>query len=75
MMWLKNTFSADLRALAAFRIGLALVVLGDLYGRLPDLREFYTDAGIIPRDLALKHMLGDWLPSLHYSGGSMGKDG
>lgn len=40
----------DLRALAAFRIALGLVVLADLLVlRLRELRVFYTDDGTLPR--------------------------
>ncbi|SFS51332.1 HTTM domain-containing protein [Halostagnicola kamekurae] len=40
----------DLRALAAFRIAIGLVVLGDLLLlRVPGLVPFYTDAGVFPR--------------------------
>ncbi|MFC7324466.1 HTTM domain-containing protein [Halorubrum rutilum] len=40
----------DPRALGAFRIALALLLLGDLLVyRLPGLRAFYTDEGVLPR--------------------------
>ncbi|EMA30714.1 hypothetical protein [Natronobacterium lacisalsi] len=43
-------FGIDPRALAAFRIAVGLVVLGDLLlVRLPGVRAFYTDAGVFPR--------------------------
>ncbi|ELY66985.1 HTTM domain-containing protein [Natrinema versiforme] len=61
----------DPRALAAFRIGLGLIVLCDLLVlRLPGLVTFYTDAGIFPRS-ALKGLspaLAKW--SLHALSGS-----
>ncbi len=41
--------STDLRSLATFRIGLSLVLLGDLSHRLGDLRSHYTDQGVLPR--------------------------
>lgn len=42
-------FGIDVRALAAFRIGLgAVLVLGTLL-RARNLRAFYTDAGVVPR--------------------------
>ncbi|WP_241431936.1 hypothetical protein [Natrialba chahannaoensis] len=41
---LESRLGIDLRALAAFRIGLGLVLLIDLLTlRLPGLRTFYTD--------------------------------
>lgn len=40
----------DPRALGAFRIALALLLLGDLLVyRLPGMRAFYTDGGVLPR--------------------------
>ncbi len=46
-------FGIDLRSLAAFRIGLGLLLLLDLYGRAQTLREHYTGAGAYPRELSL----------------------
>ena len=42
-------FGIDLRSLAVLRIGLALLVLTDLFDRLPDLEAHYTDQGVLPR--------------------------
>ncbi|MBL8827486.1 MAG: HTTM domain-containing protein [Planctomycetaceae bacterium] len=42
----------DLRALATFRIGLACVVLADLWNRATALEADYTDFGVLPRELA-----------------------
>lgn len=39
----------DVRALAAFRVSLGLLVLADLLLRARELRTFYTDAGVLPR--------------------------
>jgi hypothetical protein len=39
----------DLRALAAFRIALGLLVIGDLIKLSFDLTDFYTDYGVLPR--------------------------
>lgn len=44
----------DLRALAALRIGLGLMVLLDVLLRLRDLEAFYTDAGALPRATLLQ---------------------
>ncbi|WP_408958052.1 HTTM domain-containing protein [Natrinema sp. 74] len=46
----RSRLGIDPRAIAAFRIGLALVVLFDLLVvRAPGLRTFYTDDGVFPR--------------------------
>lgn len=47
----REIFSLDLRSLALFRLGLATMVLLDWIDRLPDLRVFYSDAGVVPRTL------------------------
>ncbi|WP_209544965.1 HTTM domain-containing protein [Halorubrum trapanicum] len=41
--------SVDLRALAAFRIGLGALLIADLLRRSRSLTAFYTDAGVLPR--------------------------
>jgi hypothetical protein len=41
----------DARALAAFRIYLGLLLCVDLFLRARDLRAFYTDAGVLPRNV------------------------
>ncbi|ELZ45695.1 HTTM domain-containing protein [Halorubrum californiense DSM 19288] len=41
--------SVDLRALAAFRIGLGTLLIADLLRRSRSLTAFYTDAGVLPR--------------------------
>jgi hypothetical protein len=62
----------DARALAAYRIAIAALVLVDLaLYRAPDLAVFYTDAGVLPRRL-----LADRFPvaadvSLHTLAGSL----
>lgn len=47
-----NLFALDVRALAAFRIGLGSVVLTDLISRARFLESDYTDFGVLPRGLA-----------------------
>ena len=51
--WLSAAFAArvgiDLRALAAFRIGLGALLLADLARRSRSLTAFYTDDGVLPR--------------------------
>lgn len=46
---LEEMIGLDLRSLALFRMGLALVVLTDLFVRSGDLVAHYSDAGILPR--------------------------
>lgn len=59
---LKTVFSLDLRSIALFRVLLAGLLLWDLALRSQSLTAFYTDEGVLPRDL--------WLQvsnSLHWS--------
>lgn len=64
---LRSAFTLDLRSLALFRMGLAVVLLSDLVFRSADIVVFYTDAGLVPRSL-LQRSLWEW--SLHtLSGG------
>jgi hypothetical protein len=56
---LSETFGADLRSLAAFRIGVALLILYDLSQRSRDLVAHYTDLGLIPRAVVSKKLLTD----------------
>lgn len=61
---LEKVFGLDLRSLAAFRIGLSLVILTDLYTRFGNLTAHYTDGGVMP--LALLADIGKrWHWSLH----------
>ncbi len=72
--WLKpfeRRYSLDLRSLALLRLGLALVILCDLGGRLGNLSAYYSDQGTVPRSL-LREL---WLPgywSIHALSGSVG---
>ncbi|USZ71633.1 HTTM domain-containing protein [Natronosalvus halobius] len=45
---LQRRFEIDLRALAAFRIALGLLIILDLLNRTRDFHDFHTDAGILP---------------------------
>lgn len=51
---LTEIFGADLRSLAALRIGVALLILYDLSQRSRDLVAHYIDFGQIPRAVAIK---------------------
>lgn len=46
----ERLFAIDLRTLALFRALLGAVVFADLAMRAADLRTFYTDDGVMPRD-------------------------
>lgn len=46
---LRDRYSLDVRSLALLRIGLALVILADLWTRFGDLTAHYSDLGVLPR--------------------------
>jgi hypothetical protein len=46
---LQEIFGLDLRSLALLRVGLALLLIGDLLYRSTDLVAHYTDDGLLPR--------------------------
>jgi hypothetical protein len=51
--WFKATLTIDTRALAALRIGLALLMLWDLGARSLRFVEYYSDAGACPRAIVM----------------------
>jgi hypothetical protein len=63
-------FTVDTRALAALRIALGLILLGDLVHRAQDLGLFYTDAGVYPRSAYLASYEA-WNLSLHALSGAL----
>lgn len=67
---LKELCAIDIRSLALFRMGLAIVILGDLLVRLSDLKAHYTDWGVLPRDSLISSFLDDWNVSLHFINGT-----
>lgn len=65
-----HVLALDRRSLALFRIALGTGLLLDLAARLPDLRAFYTDDGVLPRDAWLE-ISDSWWWSLHLATGSL----
>jgi hypothetical protein len=43
-------FALDLRSLAVFRIGLGVMLLQEWLNRLVDVRQHYSDVGVLPRE-------------------------
>lgn len=72
LIFLKQFYQLDVRALALMRVGLAIVILADLFIRAQDLTAFFTDDGFW--STRLLHTYG-WQPgywSLHTLNGSYG---
>lgn len=61
----------DTRSLALFRIVLGALVLVDTLWRLPFLRDFMTDEGVLPRALLVDSDFSDFWISLHLGSGNM----
>ncbi len=58
-------FSVDLRAMAIFRIAIALLILVDLSLRLTDLEAFYTEKGVLPLRGLMNLSWNDYFFSFH----------
>ena len=65
----QELFGLDLRSLAIFRIGLALLIIIDLIDRSRDLKAHYTDFGILPRVPLIAKFLNPWFWSIHFFSG------
>ena len=68
--FLERAFGIDLRTLALFRAALGAVLLADLALRSVNLRAFYTDLGVMPRDWMMG-INGLWRLSLHAANGEL----
>lgn len=68
--WIADWIGIDPRALAAFRIGLATILLVDLAIRATDLTAFYADGGFFPFEAARRWHGSRWSWSLHLLDGS-----
>ena len=60
----------DLRSLAAFRIGLGVILLGDLVTSLSGAGALYSEGGTMPVAVAEQLRESPWMVSLHSLSGS-----
>ena len=67
---LKKLFGIDLRVLAVFRIGLALLIILDLILRYCHLEELYTDRGLLNRQDAIRYLSSSLYFSFHLFNGT-----
>ncbi|MCX5659585.1 MAG: HTTM domain-containing protein [Planctomycetota bacterium] len=67
---LHATLGIDLRSLALFRVGMAAMILCDLFERSRSLRAHYTDQGVLPRAQLLRFFSDESFFSLHLAFGS-----
>jgi hypothetical protein len=66
---IEEIFGLDLRSLAVFRIGLALVVIADLFIRFADARALYSDEGVLPRTALIEQISNPWYWSINLISG------
>ncbi len=66
-----DLFGIDLRSLALFRIGLALLLLTDLLNRSTMLKAHYTDFGVLPLAVWRERFPYYWSVSIHLLDGSL----
>ncbi|EDX78342.1 hypothetical protein MC7420_6995 [Coleofasciculus chthonoplastes PCC 7420] len=66
---LEPLFGFDLRSLAVFRIGVAIILIADLLIRAQDITTLYSDAGVLPRTALIEEILHPWYWSVHLLGG------
>lgn len=79
--WLKKVLVADIRALAAFRISIALLFLLEIVSRAVDVKALFSDAGVFPFEVfvrirplslaAIRLSETPGLNSLHFVSGSL----
>ncbi len=67
----EEMFGMDLRTLALVRVGMGLLILGDLWIRGTDLADHYTDLGILPRGIQLEKYTNLWEFSIHWTTGTV----
>lgn len=67
---IKDIFSLDLRSLAFFRVGIASILLIDLFQRAKYLETHYTDFGIMPRHAYLQDFVSKYAFSFHLVSGN-----
>lgn len=67
---MRQLFELDLRSLAAMRIATGLLLSYDLFWRLWDLRQWYTDEGVLPRRLVVESYWNPVWWCLHLFSGS-----
>lgn len=63
----------DPRSLGLFRIGLALLLLGDLLRRVPNLATWYSNAGLLPNHNQLWRPASEYVFSLFFLASSEGE--
>ncbi len=66
----KKTLALDYRSLALYRALIGVILLVDSIYRMTDLTSFYTDIGLVPRNLFLNELTMPWSFSILLANGS-----
>lgn len=69
LLYLRKTFTLDLRALALLRIGLGALLLIDLYTRATDLEAHYANSGVLPLPALFEFTWNQYFFSFHTGSG------
>ena len=67
---LSYIYGLDLRALAVFRMGIAILIICDLINRSQSFLKFHTDWGAVPRSVIIDYYNSSWFWSFHFFGGN-----
>jgi uncharacterized membrane protein YphA (DoxX/SURF4 family) len=67
---MQDSLGFDYRSMALYRALMGIIVMADVAYRLPDLTNFYTDIGLVPRATFIGEMAMPWSFSLHLANGS-----
>lgn len=65
LQYFKACYQLDMRALAFMRIGVALLVIIDLWIRCSDLQAHYTDSGVMPISILKQYGWKPYFWSIH----------
>ncbi|MES2525786.1 MAG: HTTM domain-containing protein [Bdellovibrionota bacterium] len=71
LRYLMMTLGLDYRSMALYRALMGIIVMSDVVYRLPNLTNFYTDIGLVPRATFVGEMAMPWSFSLHLANGSL----
>jgi predicted DCC family thiol-disulfide oxidoreductase YuxK len=63
-------FGVDTRSLALFRVGSAVLLLVELVYRMRNVTAYYTDSGVMPRELVIDNFQSTWSFSFHLINGA-----
>lgn len=66
-----TAFAFDTRSLSIFRIGLAFLLLGDLFFRAQSIEAMLADTGLLPRAAAIQYFVHPLHFSIHFLNGDL----